>query len=242
MADVAKIPNAKLVRLEKGNLESEADFFRQWTTPLMPPQHIVFIDVPATWDLSTLVPRADRHIAQLDKETLTANLTKWSKKPKVNTFKSVALTKGQMRSLLVSGKLGLTFHPKAADMMLELRGRNLQSLYWPVQQLIDMNLPQPITLDDMMGHWPIRDEVDAHDIKLSIGTTRACILAYKTQPKKAWGGLFILEKMIKNPLYLEYLDLAKQGIVSKRWSPKMALILFTMACLHESTATEIFGQ
>lgn len=231
LVDVEALGNYRLVR----DIKDEVSFDQDWCTPTSPPVHLVFVDIPSKWDLTQLKPRPDRHLAFLDKTELTPKQLKWVKSSKVTQRYVPELTNDQLLKLLITGKLGLSLSYDAAKLLLTLRPRGLQSLYWPIEQLKDLEVPEPVTVNSMMSQWPVKQETDAYQIFRSLGSGRAIDLASKVSDKKAWGGIFVLGSMCKSrPAYLDYLEIAKSGIINKRWSPKVALQVFTHLCyLHE---------
>ena len=244
MLDIKALPNVQVIRYsDKPTLEDQQDFFFRWQTPLNPPRHLVFIGVHNSWDLKDLKPRPDRHIAVLDTK-LSANISKWSaskiSKGKISLKPALELTKDQLYSLLINGKIGLRFTPKAANLLLDLRPRGLQSLYWPIEQLKDIEVKEPVTIEGLMGQWPTKSESDAYQIYKCLGKKEAIDLAIKVDKKQVWGGLFILTKMCaKRREQLEYLELCKDAILRKSLTPKAALVVFTLLCYQKDDSVLI---
>lgn len=232
------------VMLEVSNMTVCRDIdnmYQIWHTPTDPPKHIVFIN-DSDISLADFKPRPDRHLALIDQDKIPTNISKWATKHKAKiTLKKVLNpTRDQLFQVMISGKIGITFTKEAADLLLNLRPRGLQSLYWPLEQLKDLDVQEPVTCDGLMGQWPISNEVDIYNLFKSLGSVQAMTLADKVSPKKAWGGLYMLANLCKSrPVYLEYLELVQEHITSKKLRPQTALKLFTRLCYLDRQGLDI---
>lgn len=211
------------------------DMYTVWHTPLSPAKHLVFItDIPL--DMTDFIPRADRHLGLLDQLEMPALVKKWAdkNKPKIRLLKALNPSRHQLLQVMVNGKIGIQFTSDAANLLLDLRPGGLQSLYWPIEQLKDLGVSQPVTPESLMGQWPVKHETDAFIMFRALGSVEAIRLADNTSEDKAWGGLHILTAMCKSkPIYLDYLELCKTNIINKQLRPKAALSTFTRLCyLH----------
>lgn len=231
---------------EEQNKDAQAKYAHEmamaWQALTIPRKQYVFVDPPKGLDPKKLKPRADRHI--LFTGDVPAAWKRWAESPGVQMTK-YGLEPGKLVAFLVAGnaEAGIPkFTRPAAEHLVASNPGGLSALYWPIQALVEAEISQPIAFDAVMDLWPVIPvsgkvyAVKLGDLIRVLGKKDAISLALKVPEKESFGALKGLETACKsNENRVKLISALFKAIDEKRLKPDAALVIFTLACLEETT-------
>lgn len=229
----------KLQNVEQVKVTDKHEFNMLWQSNTIPRKNLVFVDLPSSIDPKDIKPRADRHLAFLDKD-VSKPWSTWATKHKIKP-EGGFIPSEKFVSLLMEGTAEIPkFTREAAEHVVSCNPGGFHVFYWVIETIKDLELKEPICFKDVFEVWPFvvhegkTYTVDSRELVKHLGFQKGIELAAKIPEREAFGGLKYLEKACKaTPDRVQLVKLMIQGIKEVKWSSKAALVLLAHLCYME---------
>lgn len=217
-----------LSNLTKVRATDEADFLQDYNSPSQTIR--AYINPPNLRPVSfkTLKARKGRILCFSDKEPNKAWLS-WINNNNLDVLTYGEPSKSTLIKMLTSGAVGITLSKPAAESLVSIKGiKPIQAYYWTIQSLIDLELKQPVSNEDLLDSMISGLEISANALSKNISNLEGIRLAAQVSPTRAIPGLVYLQMACKDQISQDLISYYKQQMTDKKLSPKVALI----SCCH----------